>query len=356
MSYKERREPPIGPVPLDARLVFDHSEWLKPLDELDGISLFADGKMSRSADFNFGERRARETLPHKPMRRAVRQMTAFYGDAWQHNPVLVLNKGDAFEASIACNGGLVLHFSTGCIDALEHLQAATSVDFDIGVAVEWLILHELHHADLGHFEMMRGVPMLNLVARAETQPVCLDVVPKEEWPKIAPCLELQADHDAMEMMLGSFNGSRAIELRELVASIIAVIVLIERADAGRGADLNTHPKAATRVFQLLGHVSEMWAISTQVNGVPLPPEQQIQAFSKDVILPAYFDAISLAKAAGADTITADLGTPEAFFADIASAKLGQWDALITSGAQEWASLKSVNERLLPLLPHYLAST
>ncbi|MCG7492489.1 hypothetical protein [Thalassobius sp. Cn5-15] len=261
-----------------------------------------------------------------------------------------------FFSSVTQTPDLVVQVSTGCLTALEELQAETSVTFNLETALQWLILHELHHADLGHFEMMRGVPTLNLVARAEAQPVCLNTLPQDDWPKIAPCLELQADHDAMEMMLGSFDELDASELRELVASITAAIVLIEQAGAGREADLITHPKAATRIFQLLGHVGEMWAIPTQVNGAPLPPEQQIQAFSKDVILPAYFDAVSLAKAAGAEAITADLGSPEAFFADIANAKLRRWDALITSGAQEWASLKSVNELLLPLLPNYLAST
>lgn len=275
---------------------------------------------------------------HQAMRRAVKQMQAFYQNERCHKPMLAVEESKSFEASIKRDCDLTLHVATGCVNALKRLQIKTSVTFDLETALEWLILHELHHAALGHFDMMRGVPILNLVARVDAQPVCLDMVQKGDWHKIAPCLELQADHDAMEMMLGSFVGADASKLRELVACITAVIVLIERADGVNDADLNTHPKAATRIFQLLGHVSEMWAIKTQVNGVPLPPEQKIQAFSKNVILPAYFDAISLAKAAGADTISADLGSPEAFFANIANAKLGQWDALTTSGAQEWASL------------------
>jgi hypothetical protein len=287
---------------------------------------------------------------------SMERLQLFSLKTWESAPALDIVEHSGFFSTITKTHELVVLISTECVAAVENLREKCNLELNVDNALEWLILHELHHADLGHFEMMQGVPNLNLVARAEAQPVCLDVVPKEEWPKIAPCLELQADHDAMEMMLGSFHGADASELRELVASVTVVIVLIEQADGFNDADLNTHPKAATRIFQLLGYVSEMWAIPTHVNGVPLPPQQQIEAFSKDVILPAYFDAISLAKAAGADSISADLGSPEAFFADIAHAKLGQWDALTTSGALEWASLKSVNERLLPLLPDYLAST
>ena len=61
--------------------------------------------------------------------------------------------------------------------------------------------------------------------------------------------------------------------------------------------------------------------------------------------------MALAEATQAQSIIDDLGAVEAFFADIARAKLGQWDELQTIGAQQWAQLKDTNDLILPLLPH-----
>lgn len=61
--------------------------------------------------------------------------------------------------------------------------------------------------------------------------------------------------------------------------------------------------------------------------------------------------MSLAEAADAKFIIADLGSPADFFADIGRVKLGQWDKLVTVGAKEWAELKEVNASILNVLGH-----
>lgn len=140
----------------------------------------------------------------------------------------------------------------------------------------------------------------------------------------------------------------------MIASIAAVMVLIEKADADNSNPSETHPKAATRIFQILGHVSDMWSIGRSLNGDDLPDAERIQAFSKEVILPAYFDAVEMAKSAEAASFIDDLGDPNVFFADIAHAKLGSWDQLQTVGAKEWAELKDANEKILPLVYKFQA--
>jgi hypothetical protein len=167
-------------------------------------------------------------------------------------------------------------------------------------------------------------------------------------------LELQADHEALEEMLGTVDASDWTELRITIASIAAVMVLIEKADAENPNPSETHPKAATRIFQLLGHVSDMWSIGASLNADDLPEAERIQAFAKEVILPSYFDAVEMAKSAEATSFIDDLGDPEIFFADIAHAKLGNWDQLQTIGAQEWAELKDANEQILPLVYKFQA--
>jgi hypothetical protein len=183
----------------------------------------------------------------------------------------------------------------------------------------------------------------------------------EDWPKITPCLELQADHEALEMMLDDYSMAKWNDIRMQAASIAAVIVLIERADAESGIEQRTHPEAATRIFQLLGHLVEMWSIPAHakakargelsVREDDLPSEDEKQAFGKEVILPIFWDAVALAEAANAKSIISDLGSLEDFFADIGRAKLGQWDQLVTVGAMEWAKLKKVNASVLEHLGH-----
>ena len=98
----------------------------------------------------------------------------------------------------------------------------------------------------------------------------------------------------------------------------------------------------------------MWSIGASLNAESLPDAKRIQEFAKEVILPAYFDAVEMAKSAEATNLIHDLGDPAIFFADIAHAKLGHWDQLQTVGAKEWAELKDANEQILPLVYKFQA--
>jgi hypothetical protein len=218
----------------------------------------------------------------------------------------------------------------------------------------WIALHERAHVELGHFSILEGVPTFYLVSKSGRSQVQEPNLPRELWGKVERCLELQADHEALEEMLGNMDTADWAELRVIIASIASVMVAIEKIDAENPNPSETHPKAATRIFQLLGHVSDMWSIGASLNGTSLPDEERVQAFSKEVILPSYFDAIELAQAEGATSFLSDLGDPAVFFADITNAKLGHWEQLQTAGAKEWAELKDANEQILPLVYKYQA--
>ena len=137
------------------------------------------------------------------------------------------------------------------------------------------------------------------------------------------------------------------------------MILIEKAGSWDRDKPSSHPLAVTRIFQLLGHVAELWSIPAHakanargeqtIRDEDLPSQVEVQAFTSEVVLPVFCDAVALAEAAEAKSIISDLGSPEDFFADIGRAKLGQWDELVTVGAKEWAKLKDVNEAILPLL-------
>ena len=237
---------------------------------------------------------------------------------------------------------------------MEHLKRECSTAFDAGNVEEWITLHERAHLELGHFPILEGIPTFNLISKSGKSQVQKTDLPRELWDKVERCLELQADHEATEEMLGNVDEVSWAELRVTIASIAAVMVLIEKADAENSNPSETHPKAATRIFQLLGHVSDMWSLGASLSTDDLPDAERIQAFAKEVILPAYFDSVEMAKSADAASFVDDLGDPETFFADITHAKLGNWNQLQTVGAKEWAELKDANEQILPLVYKFQA--
>ncbi|WP_299845259.1 hypothetical protein [uncultured Roseovarius sp.] len=218
----------------------------------------------------------------------------------------------------------------------------------------WITLHERAHIELGHFSILEGIPTFNLVSKSGKSQIQEPDLPRELWDKVERCLELQADHEALEEMLGNMDEVDWAELRVTIASIASVMVLIEKIDTDNPNPSETHPKAATRIFQLLGHVGDMWSVGASLNTGDLPNAERIQEFAEEVILSAYFDAVEMAKSAEATNLIHDLGDPEVFFADIAHAKLGHWDQLQTVGAKEWAVLKDANEQILPLVYKFQA--
>lgn len=227
----------------------------------------------------------------------------------------------------------------------------------------WLFIHEIEHFILGHFEISGQTALtesghaerLGLVARVERRPSPVDHFPPEDRTLVEPCLELQADHEAIELMLGPYSNEGWPDLRCRVACIFAVMVLIEREDAKSGVTHKSHPKAATRIFQLLGHLSEMWSLPARLGAASsLPPQAEIEAFSKQVILPAFEDAVLLARVGGAESIVDDLGDPTDFFADVALANSDGWsipEDFRTPGGQEWARLSRINAKILKALGH-----
>ncbi len=123
-------------------------------------------------------------------------------------------------------------------------------------SIYWLILHELQHILLNHFELLDQFqiceggypPEFGLVSHRPARRDILEGIDPEDWYKIEPCLEMQADHDAIELMLDAYGPDGWDILRERAAAISAMMMLVERADAEREYEHSTHPRAATRIF------------------------------------------------------------------------------------------------------------
>lgn len=212
----------------------------------------------------------------------------------------------------------------------------------------WLYLHEISHIDLRHFKFFERFG----VSR-RTEDTCASFLPSSCRRFLRPALEMQADHEALDVYLGAYTSAGWGELRQKVSAISAMMVLIELEEAKLEFEQQTHPKAATRIFQLLCHVAEMPLLNAhlQKDASLLPAAEEIERYGKKVTLPCFFDALHLAEVAGAESIEADLGNPEHFFADMAVVKLddlSKYCDLKTEGAREWAQLWECNEALKTL--------
>jgi len=322
---------------------------------------------------------------HTALETALRQIEELMGEPFLKPPSLTVIEHPDFwalaelhrdEFHIRVSTGVVAAVSDLWADALTNetlcnddgMHITDDIDHLTHVSLVWLLLHEMEHLSLGHFAFT-GKMCLAETAQAQQFSLVSRVDTKPSFPTsidpnlIEPCLELQADHDAMEMLLDSYSPNEWDELRVRAACISVVMVLIERTDSKRGITHSSHPKAATRIFQLLGHISEMWshparAIALQ-NGIALnpnnfPSDSEKKAFVHDVIRPAFFDVVKIAQTAKADSIRTDLGDPEHFFQDILIAKAGNpetFGSLKTAGAKEWAKLALVNEKIMAMLGH-----
>lgn len=245
-----------------------------------------------------------------------------------------------------------------CGDAQEKLSGTVSpalspqrAEQRLHQSLTWLMLHELSHFDLGHFEL---ADEFGVAQRSHKEALAFDVIQYDLRHLTPLCLEMQADHEATDTLLGAYSTDGWHELREKVLAISGMMMLVELEDDKNSVKGRTHPKAATRIFQLLGHLAEMPLVRAQVrqDASLIPNEEELQAFARDVTIPCFFDAVHLAQATGAASIADDLGSPEDFFKDLEIAKLGDPSRhahLKTQGAQEWAKLWPCNEVLKPIL-------
>ncbi|NSX56895.1 hypothetical protein [Parasulfitobacter algicola] len=268
-------------------------------------------------------------------------------------------------------GNVHLQASTGTVSALDQLWQQALQNTDIlqcdgqpaavdpqaltQVSLIWLLFHELEHFGLGHFEDTQSGPMIE-AASPQTLGLITSAVPAFDPENVNAVptsyllkrQEMEADHEAIELVLEAYSADNWIELRSGAACISAVMILIEKTDEDTAQPGQSHPKAATRLFQLLGHLTQLWQVPAQIkaqlagrdtvdsNG--LPPDDEIAAYQRQVIIPVFADALCLAKTVGASNAVADLQDQVSFFQDIANVQLGRVETLVTPGAMEWAEL------------------
>lgn len=281
------------------------------------------------------------------------------------------------------DGGVHTQISTGCSESLTEIWNKvssfsvqlpkinqlniTDIEKATNTSLTWLMLHELHHYELGHFKISNGACIVEndrahqfaIASFIEREPLSIDGIDPSDYYKIKPCLELQADADSTEMLLGAYSPEGWDELRFNAACIFGMMVLIEREEV-KTLPIPTHPKAATRTFMTIAHLKERWSVLAKKKidqGIDpnecIPSVEELEAYNA-VVAQIYADAVIIAKAAGADNVVRDLGEGDEFFNDAyiaQTAKQDRPDLFATNGAKEWSTLWHTNQKLLEYLQY-----
>lgn len=271
-------------------------------------------------------------------------------------------------------GGVVITVSTGVVQRVKELwQRAmelsnglpedqqlniVNVADAVDASLVFLILHELHHHQIGHLDLVGPagisetsfVPELGLTARSGAKPSALDMLDKNTAILVRRCLELQADHDALEIHLDHYSSEGWGYIRFYMASAMAVMVLIEQ--QGHAADDDRcYPLSATRIFQIFGALALLWQ-PLPTSDWDAPNDDEIEAYHEAVVAPAISDAIILAAAGGVAAITNDRTDADDLFEDMRMLQephKHDLTTLKTIGAREYASLILANEKAKELL-------
>jgi hypothetical protein len=310
---------------------------------------------------------------------ALAQYAETMGEAFPTVPFLDVVDDPEFWAVAEMDGDIFrIQVSTGTAESTAKLWASafddegfvasfgqavgTDADAMTHISLVWLMLHELHHFQMGHFasQLQPDRPMTD--SSKERGLVKRTTKHSQHHPSasVASSLiyEMQADHDATEMLLDAYSPDEWLSLRARIAAISAMMVLIERADSSNHRHSATHPKAATRMFQLLGHVIDMPMLSAHPNvqrstnrelhSAEAMSEVETARFVAQVAVPAFFDAVSLAGIGSGQSIIDDLGDAGKFFGDIQTVKLNStsnFDDLFTSSARQWAALDTLKAQI-----------
>ena len=288
---------------------------------------------------------------------------------------LTVKTYDGFQALAVPDGdGVRIIVSSGVVDAVKmswqgiiaeqhtakdgHRLNAGDIDQAIDASLEFLILHELHHHYLEHFKLSgpSGIAETSLHAgfgltsRDDPEPSGMDHLSAEQRRLYRRCMELQADHDAMEVLFDAWSLEGWDVLRFYAAAVFVVMVLIEREERC-SEDQSNHPKATTRMFQMLGFLARLWVPFTQHSGIS-PSQTDLAAYHREVIVPALADAMLIADIVNPGQADRAFGTIEDFLADldrIQDLQLSDLSELKTPGAHEYAELSPINAEVIALL-------
>lgn len=231
------------------------------------------------------------------------------------------------------------------------------------ISLTWLMMHELMHISMGHFELIDELEIVGRSASKPSSPPKLDVAAQLgcEPLIIRHCLEMQADWQSGELLLSAVDPNDYAALRVHSVAIMAVIMLIERGNMLAGTQDRDHPSAAARFFMLMAGLFQRWMYergtlksrdeTSRIDLDEAPNEEELKAYANGLVKPVVDDVIVIATAIGLKDFIADMRGDGAIFQDIFAAQYGEEtseDSFGSKGAKEWARLIVVNEQLMQL--------
>lgn len=331
-----------------------------------------------------------EAILERAARLALHRLEDRLGAVFDPVPDVRLLARDDFYARMEwTEERAVASISSGCIDAVralwrDALQSNVLIDAEgrkiaavggepvtedrlVDLSLTWLILHELMHLRLGHLDILDAaslvecdadLPKRALESAADHWSAGLS---EEERGLMRPCLELQADNDATEIMLGVYAESEWTRFRVEAAAIFVVMVLMEKAEADLRKGTRTYPHVATRFFTLFAQLFQYWLYAdarlesrggeSVVRTARRMEGDEFRRYMKFVLALTLNDVIQIALWAGARSFLDDLRAGPAFFADLFAIQYAEDLAaadLKTRAAIEWRTLMPVNERIMTL--------
>lgn len=219
------------------------------------------------------------------MRKALERIETRLGEAFDPLPdIRLTGRGDALADVRWTEARAVIQVHPSCIDAIrslwsDALQSRILIDAKgdritdvegrpvdeawlVHLSLTWLVLHELVHLRLGHLEILHVASLAECdVDTKEQSPPgehWLNELNQEELTLMRPCLELQADNDATEIMFGVYAESEWTRFRIEAAAIFVVMAVMENAEIARKNSVRTYPRVATRFFTLFAQLFQYW--------------------------------------------------------------------------------------------------
>ena len=308
---------------------------------------------------------------------ALKRYELMMGYPYSVRPALDVVVSDQFVAlarPIGNDNGFEITVTTGVLDRLSDLwERAISlsdglpeasqlnvgdIDQAVDASLVFLMLHELHHHYIGHLELVGSAGLsetgfengMGLTRVAEVKPPVLSELDPDEAIAVWRCLELQADHDAIEIHLEHYSKDAWPYIRFYMATAMAVMILIEKQGDTDDSD-RTYPLSATRIFQVFGALALLWQ-PIETSDWDAPEDHEIEAYHGAVVAPAISDAIILAAAGGVEAIANEHTDADDLFEDMRMLQephKHDLTQLKTTGAREYASLFPANEKAKELL-------
>jgi len=320
---------------------------------------------------------------------ALTLLRNYVGFEFDKAPNIQLNGGDLFSArAFRDRDRFSIEINHGCIEQIENLWDAVfnerilldvdgkrlsnpdgeplDKDYLIHISLVWLSLHELMHVRLGHLELL-GVASLAEVEpasqKSKLEQSLAEHFSEDELKLVHPCLELQADNDATEILFGSYDENKWDQFRLEAASIFVVMALMERAetDIDVSEEKRTYPKVGTRFFTLFAQLFQYWLYGDAkleagdsesfVRTERQPQGEDFERYAKTVLALTISDAIQIAASAGVTSFLDDIGAGHGFFEDIYKIQYAESLAeaeLCTEAAKQWRELLPINEKFMAM--------